>query len=476
MANLQLMLSEEYWQELGADVMMGTLRRLRMDREQKQLDKCVARAMQRTAHYRLHSAHARADAYIWTLDCDPGFAVAGELSRALAAVVNEVRRQSLPHSATIHTDPLRIEIQRREPLPLPLAASWKEISGWKRDQFSFSPGMVPVMGRHHVVKLGLNDPRTAQMLVAGGTGSGKTTMGLNMLTTMGMNTSPALLRFLVIDPKQVDMANSDLAMLPHLVHPIITDTGLAIRALYAAAGTMKRLHDHVTAENAAGRRWQLTNRMVIYVDELAHLVRQEPEIVLPLTWIAEEGRGLGMHLIICTQRPTVDIAPGHLRANLPLRYAGWVRSAEEARIATGLPQSGAETLTGQGHFIQVMRSEMTTLHAYANNPLTDLPPLIADVRKRWGNQRAQLLDFAHNDKAELGQVMEQVEAKVKDDTQMIAAVLAAAQQEGGMGEISLNRISEIGQSVEGAGIGRTRAKRIQDTVRTMLDEQPTESA
>ena len=471
MANLQLMLTEEYWQEWGANVTAGTLRRLRMNKEQKALDHCVSRAMLRTAHYRLHSAHKRADAYVWTLDCDPGYNVAGELSRALAAVVNEVRRRSLPHLVTIHADPLRIEIQRREPELLLLADSWKEVSGWKRDQFSFSPGLVPLVGRHQVERQSLADPRAAQLLVAGGTGSGKTTMGFNLLTTLAINTSPALLRMVVIDPKQVDMANSDLATLPHLAMPIITDVGMAIKALHAVAGEMKMLLDQVYAMNAAGQRWALTHRTVVYVDELAHLVRQDPNILLPLTWLAGEGRGLGIHLILCTQRPTVDIVPGHLRANLPLRYAGWVRSAEEARIATGLPQSGAETLTGQGHFIQVLRSQMQLVHGYANDPSGHLPALVASVRKRWQGQVAVPLDMRHDYTAALAPIMEQVEAKVKDDGEMIEAVLAVAQQEGGLGKISLNKISEIGQTVEGAGIGRTRAKRILDAVKAAYEQE-----
>mgnify|MGYP003403357043 FL=1 len=122
MANLALYSTPEYWQELSIDLLLGGLRRVRMSKEQKALDKCVARAMRRTAHYRLHRAPCRADAYVWTLDCDDGFNIGGEVARAYSSIVDEVRRHGYLHEVTLHTDPLRVEIQRTAPALLPLSA------------------------------------------------------------------------------------------------------------------------------------------------------------------------------------------------------------------------------------------------------------------------------------------------------------------------------------------------------------------
>ncbi len=469
MANLALYSTPEYWQELGADLLVGWLRRVRMSTEQKALDKCVARAMRRTAHYRLHRAHCRADAYVWTLDCDDGFHIGGEVARAHSAIVDEVRRQGYLHEVTIHTDPLRVEILRQAPALLPLSAVWRQVMAWPQDQFLFSPGMTPIVGKHRARQLGLTHPRIAQMTVAGGTGSGKTTLGINIMLTLAATTGPQQCRMLIVDPKQIDMANSDLQRLPHLVAPIITDPGQAVAALYAVAAEMQARRQEIAAANAAGKRWQIPDRTIVYVDELAHLVRVDPNITAPLTWIAAEGRGLGYHLIIGTQRPTVDVMPGHLRANTPCRFAGWVRSAEEARIATGLPASGAEKLSGDGHFIMTIRSQTEIVHGYAISLATELPAMVDAVCQRWPT-KARPLAISDTAKSDMAPVLEETETKLKDDTAMLDALLAIAHEEGGLDKISLNRISTIGEKVEGAGIGRTRARRLQDTLKGMINE------
>lgn len=474
MANLALYSTPEYWQELGADLLVGWLRRVRMSTEQKALDKCVARAMRRTAHYRLHRAHCRADAYVWTLDCDDGFHIGGEVARAHSAIVDEVRRQGYLHEVTIHTDPLRVEILRQAPALLPLSAVWRQVMAWPQDQFLFSPGMTPIVGKHRARQLGLTHPRIAQMTVAGGTGSGKTTLGINIMLTLAATTSPQQCRMLIIDPKQIDMANSDLQRLPHLVAPIITDPGQAVAALYAVAAEMQARREEIAAANAAGKRWLLPDRTIVYVDELAHLVRVDPNITAPLTWIAAEGRGLGYHLIIGTQRPTVDVMPGHLRANTPCRFAGWVRSAEEARIATGLPASGAEKLSGDGHFIMTIRSQTEIVHGYAISLATELPAMVDAVCQRWPT-KARPLAISATAKSDMAPVLEETETKLKDDTAMLDALLAIAHEEGGLDKISLNRISSIGEQVEGAGIGRTRAKRLLEALRGILNDTPTDT-
>lgn len=471
MANLALYTTPEYWQELSTDFALGSLRRARMSQEQKALDKCVARAMRRTPHYRLHRAHCRADAYIWTLDCDDGFNVGSDATRAQAAIVDEVRRAGLLNEIAVHADPLRVEIQRQAPALLPLSAVWAQVKAWPQNEFYFSPGMTPVVGRHQVRRLGLNDPRVAQMTVAGGTGSGKTTLGMNIALTLAMANAPEKCRILIVDPKQIDMANSDLQRLPHLIAPIITDPGQAVAALYAVAAEMQTRREEIAQARITnpGKRWVIPDRLFVYVDELAHLVRVDPNILAPLTWIAGEGRGLGHHLLLGTQRPTVDIMPGHLRANTPCRFAGWVRSAEEARIATGLPASGAEKQWGNGHFVMTMRSQTEIVHGYALDLDSQLPALADSICQRWSG-KARPLVVSATAKEDIAPQLTETETKLKDDTAMLDRLTAIVQEEGGTDKLSLNRISKIGQEVEGAGIGRTRAERLRETVKRIVDD------
>lgn len=454
-------LTSEYWSELGQEVTTGWLRRSRMSREQAALDKCVVKAMRLTKNFQLHRAHSRHDAFVWTLDCDAGENLASEGPRAYRAIMNEVRRAGHTNAITLASDPLRVEIARLEPQPLWLREHWREIERWPRDEFLFSPGMTPVVNGHRVRRLQLTDPRIAQLISAGGTGSGKTTLGMNTLLTLALTTSPAKLRMLVVDPKQVDMSNSDLQRLPHLMAPVVTDATDAVDAVMTVHAEMRRRMEAVKEANSAGRRWAVPDRIFLYVDELFHLVQEKKSIQEPLGWIAGEGRGVGVHLMLSTQRPTVDVVTGHIKSNLPCRIVGWVRSAEESKIATGLAENHAERINGNGHFVMVIRSEQEPLHSYALDIEKDVPQLVDKIRKRWGETRAQNLTA---DVDNFSPVDDTAGKSYNEDKQIVDAVIGLG------GNVSLNKVSEIAREITGKGVGRERAREIIEQAKAAIGE------
>jgi S-DNA-T family DNA segregation ATPase FtsK/SpoIIIE len=108
-------------------------------------------------------------------------------------------------------------------------------------------------------------------------------------------------------------------------------------------------------------------RIVVMIDELADLVMAGGrKIEQPLTRLAQRGREAGIHLVACTQRPSATVIGGLIKSNFPVRIVGSVASAEDAKVAAGLPRTGAERLMGRGDFLVVARGEQFRIQgAYA---------------------------------------------------------------------------------------------------------------
>jgi S-DNA-T family DNA segregation ATPase FtsK/SpoIIIE len=109
-------------------------------------------------------------------------------------------------------------------------------------------------------------------------------------------------------------------------------------------------------------------RIVVFIDELADLVMAgRRSVERPLTRLAQRGREAGIHLVACTQRPSSTVIGGLIKSNFPVRVVGSVASAEDAKVAAGLPRTGAERLMGKGDFLVVARGEQFRVQgAYAS--------------------------------------------------------------------------------------------------------------
>lgn len=200
--------------------------------------------------------------------------------------------------------------------------------------------------------LRLSAPDVAHVLIAGTTGSGKTALARTLLTSLTMFNRQAQVQLVLIDPKQRGFA--PLAALPHVVGGIAASDGEINARLLWLVQEMER-RDAARVNRPA---------LVVAVDELADLLQMGGKRVeAMLTRLSQRGREAGIHLVVCTQKPTAEMIGGALKANLPLRLVGAVASREEARYAAGMADSGAEKLTGRGDFLLVSKGNLLRFQA-----------------------------------------------------------------------------------------------------------------
>jgi S-DNA-T family DNA segregation ATPase FtsK/SpoIIIE len=338
------------------------------------------------------------------------------------------------------------------------------------------------------------------LLIAGATGTGKS-VGINAIITSLIYhyQHKEDLRLLMIDPKMVEL--SMYKDLPHLRHPVVTNNKEAARVLKWAVGEMERRYalleangarnmsefnrkvlDGKPLKNPAVRRVTLTDLaaeapdtpppppeveaytegklplIVVVVDELADLMMTvQAEVETPLARLAQKARAVGLHLILATQRPSVNVITGLIKANFPSRIAFRVASKVDSR--TILDQNGAEALLGKGDmlFLEPGKSEPMRLQgAYIS---TEESEKILERYRQWKVEREQhgmvessetnILDEVPD--GEAGEGEGGAEAGERD-AQFKEAAIACVQNQGGSTSLLQRKL----------GIGYGRAARIMD--------------
>lgn len=193
------------------------------------------------------------------------------------------------------------------------------------------------------------------LLIAGQTGSGKSVMINTLLTSLLYRNSPSDMRLILVDPKQVEMAPYE--SIPHLLTPIITEPEKCISALKWAVNEMERRYSLLAEEKLRDiksynqkKQDEAMPYIVIVIDELADLMMVAARDVEALVVrLAQKARAVGIHLVLATQRPSVDVITGLIKANIPARIAFTVASQVDSR--TILDGVGAEKLLGQGDML-----------------------------------------------------------------------------------------------------------------------------
>ncbi|QPA32107.1 DNA translocase FtsK [Anoxybacillus caldiproteolyticus] len=202
------------------------------------------------------------------------------------------------------------------------------------------------------------------LLVAGATGSGKSVCINGIITSLLMRTKPHEVKMMMIDPKMVEL--SVYNGIPHLLAPVVTDPKKASQALKKVVSEMERryeLFSHTGTRNIEGyneyiqrhnqqsdAKQPLLPYIVVIVDELADLMMvASSDVEDSITRLAQMARAAGIHLIIATQRPSVDVITGVIKANIPSRIAFSVSSQTDSR--TILDMGGAEKLLGRGDML-----------------------------------------------------------------------------------------------------------------------------
>ena len=264
------------------------------------------------------------------------------------------------------------------PNPQPEIVNLREVL--EAPEFKHAKGELPLAlgkdlnGRPYVSAL----EKMPHLLIAGATGSGKSVCLNTIITSLVYRHTPETLRLLMIDPKMVEL--SAYSRLPHLRHNVVTDARDAagvlkwaviemerryglLRANYVRSITEfnRKVRDGVTMKRSEPEgpegfedRWIYRDGIIPYivlvVDELADLiVTVQAEVERPLTQLAQKARAIGIHLIVATQRPSVNVITGLIKANFPTRIAFRVASKTDSR--TILDQNGADALLGNGDML-----------------------------------------------------------------------------------------------------------------------------
>ncbi len=200
--------------------------------------------------------------------------------------------------------------------------------------------------------------RMPHILIAGTTGSGKSGCINTILTSVLLRSNPDEVRMILIDPKRIELGYYE--SIPHLLAPVVSSPKEATAVLRNVVAEMERRYERLSAVRA--RNLPEANRalrsrgetqlpyLLVVIDELADLMMVSPQEVEDcVIRLAQKSRAVGIHLVLATQRPSVDVITGMIKANVPSRIAFAVSSQTDSRVV--LDQAGAESLLGQGDML-----------------------------------------------------------------------------------------------------------------------------
>jgi len=270
-----------------------------------------------------------------------------DLALALAAPTGTIRIEApIPGRSLIG-----IELPNRSPEFVPLKKMLQsEDMRENKSKLAVSLGL-DVSGKPLIADLA----RMPHVLVAGQTGSGKSVCINSFLGSLLFRAAPSEVKLILVDPKRVELTGYN--GIPHLLSPVIVDPKKVISALRWVLSEMDRrykLFAQAGARNIDGYNemsgFQALPFIVVIIDELADIMLFSPvEVEDAITRIAQMSRATGIHMIISTQRPSVDIITGLIKANIPCRIAFAVASQVDSRVI--LDTQGAEKLLGQGDML-----------------------------------------------------------------------------------------------------------------------------
>lgn len=202
-------------------------------------------------------------------------------------------------------------------------------------------GSLPLMVR-------IPSPDVAHILIAGTTGSGKTELERTIVTSLVQRNGPGRLALVLLDPKGAKLA--PFAGLPHTRLHAIQPAEMVAALAYCVAELDRRQIGALP-------------HILVVIDELADLLQTNPEAAGLLLRLTQVGREYNIHVIAATQRPAAALVGGMVKANFPLRLVGSVVSTDDAKVASGLPGTGAERLLGRGDFLLVAKGNVIRFQA-----------------------------------------------------------------------------------------------------------------
>lgn len=272
----------------------------------------------------------------------------------------------------------------------PQIVTLKQIIGGEEMKEAKSKLVVPlgldVSGRPRIADIA----RMPHILIAGQTGSGKSVLLNAWITSLMFRTTPSELKMILIDPKRVEF--SKYRDMPHLYVPVINEPKEVVKALVWAASQMDERYKIFSKSGARNIEqynetagFQSMPYLMIIIDELADIILSSPaEVEDSICRIAQMARATGIHLVIATQRPSVDVLTGLIKANIPARLSFAVSSLVDSRVIIDSP--GAEKLLGRGDMLYIPPDQAKPSRiqgAYVSDPEIDR---MVDFLKKTGVQ------------------------------------------------------------------------------------------
>ncbi|MFC1711897.1 DNA translocase FtsK [Patescibacteria group bacterium] len=275
--------------------------------------------------------------------------LANDLALALAAPTGQIRIEApIPGRSLVG-----VEVPNRSLEIVPLKKMLtSEVMKKSKSKLTVGLGL-DVSGKSVVADL----VKMPHALIAGATGSGKSVAINSFIATILFRASPSEVKFILVDPKRVELTQYN--GIPHLLTPVIVEPEQVVSALKWAIAEMERRYKLFAQGGARNIEsyneisgFQALPYIVIIIDELADIMLFAPsEVEDTITRIAQMARATGIHLIVSTQRPSVDVITGLIKANIPCRIAFNVSSMVDSRVIIDMP--GAEKLLGRGDMLYI---------------------------------------------------------------------------------------------------------------------------
>jgi len=269
------------------------------------------------------------------------------LALALGVDSKEIRIESIPGTTYLG---IEVPRQNREMVRI------KELMSATNMQDSDAALPIPIGKNINGEAVIGNIYKMPHLLIAGATGSGKSVLTNSFITSLIMRKTPDEVKLILVDPKQVELI--DYNGIPHLLHPVITDMDQVVNALKWAVAEMEQRYNVLA--NAKVRNIEGFNKkkgfsampyIVIVIDEMADMMMTASKVDSEnaIVRLAQKARAVGIHLILATQRPSVNVITGIIKANIPGRVGMSVTSSTDSRVI--LDRIGAESLMGKGDLL-----------------------------------------------------------------------------------------------------------------------------
>lgn len=308
-------------------------------------------------------------------------AIATGIERDLSVLLTKLRGE---------VTPVKIKLPEQHiELPFPLEKRpllWNDIDLDRVGRFEMVLGRDQSQMNPVTVTLDYKQKNVSHVLVSGTTGSGKTNELVEMILSLAYNTSPADCKIVIVDPK-FSASIAPLAILPHV--SLFQETDACLDAIASVKNEMDKR-----------KRNPSKKRVFLFVEEFAELGMESGKggttsLVEPLKSVTGIGRELLVHVVACTQKATIDVVDTVLRSNLPLRLAGQVSTAEESKVATGVPGSGAELLPGDGAFLFVRRGKVQRIQGHYV-PEDDIEGIAWAIAAKWNGIDPYEIEWVEN--------------------------------------------------------------------------------